>query len=97
MIGLGKFVDEDDEKELDRAVDDPWEEGGGEGIAIRTATLSVVGEEEPSSVIGIFVGSRLALVALPAEGNVVGRGWVYGVGFKNIRARMNKESAGETS
>lgn len=89
--------EEEDKKEEDRAVDDPWEEVGGEGIAIKTATLIAVGEEDLSSVIEMFVGAVLLrwVVASSAE---AGRGEVgRDVGLKNIFARVSKEGPVEAS
>jgi len=93
-------VDNEEEKEEDRAVDDPDpREGGGEGIAIRTATLIVVGKEDLRSVIDIFLESvPLGLVALSTEADEAGRGEVgEGVGLKNLLARVKKEGVVETS
>ena len=78
--------DKDEEREADRGVvDEPWEEG--EGIAIRTATRTVVGVLELSSVNDIFVEFECALVPLSADD---GSGAVD-EGFKNILARVSKE------
>lgn len=86
-------MDDNEEKEPDRAEDDPWEECRGEGIAIRTATLIVVGEE--GSTVDIAVGWVLALSGEADEG---GRGEVgKGVGFRSILARLSKEGVVETS
>jgi hypothetical protein len=56
----------------------------GEGIAIRTATLTVVGELGLSSVTEIFV--EWVLLPLSDDG---GRGKVGIGGFKNILARVS--------
>ena len=82
-----------DEREVDRGVlvDDPCEEEG-EGIAIRTATLIVEGDELElimSCVIEleIFAGIERELVPSSADD---GAGTVE-LGFKNILARVSKE------
>jgi hypothetical protein len=93
VVGRDELDDNEEEKEPDRAVDDPWEECEGEGIAIRTATLIVVGEE--GSTVDIAVGWVLAV---SREVDEAGRGEVgKGVGFKNVLARLNKEGVVETS
>ena len=59
----------DNEEEREAVVvDDPWEES--EGIAIRTATLTVGGELELSSVNEISVEFEWAWVPLSAEDEV---------------------------
>ena len=84
-----------DEREVDRGVlvDDPCEEEG-EGIAIRTATLIVEGDELPVELImscaielEIFAGIERELVPSSADN---GAGTVE-LGFKNILARVSKE------
>jgi len=82
----------DDDIEVDRGVIDdvdPWEVGG-EGIAIRTATLIVGGGElELSSVIEIFAEIERELGPLSADDET---GTVEEeLGFKNILARVSKE------
>lgn len=77
-----------DDNEEDRGVDDPWEEG--EGIAIRTATLSVEDELELSSVIEIFAEIERELIPLSADDEA----GTLELGFKNVLARVNKEGVG---
>jgi hypothetical protein len=74
--------DNEEERDADRGVDDPWEEGE-DGIAIRTDTLTIEGELELSSVIETFVESERESVPLSAD--------EAEVGFKNILARVSKE------
>ena len=82
-----------DEREVDRGVlvDDPCEEEG-EGIAIRTATLIVEGDElelimSCAIELEIFAGIERELVPSSADD---GAGTVE-LGFKNILARVSKE------
>ena len=81
----------DDDNEADRGVDDLWEEEEeeGEGIAIRTATLIVVGGElELSSVIEIFAEIDRELFPLSPDDEI---GTEEELAFKNILARVSKE------
>lgn len=83
VVGLD-FDDADRSGGVD---DDPWEEEGGEGIAIRTATLIVGGGElELSSVIEIFAEIERELSGDDETGTVEEE-----LGFKNILARVSKE------
>jgi len=61
VVGLA-LDDNEEEREAERGVDEPWEES--EGIAIRTATLMVGGELELSSVIEIFAEFEREFVSL---------------------------------
>lgn len=82
--------DNEEEREEDGRVDDPWEDG--EGIAMKTATLTVGGELEWSSVIELFVEIEGGLFPLSADDEAE-----LGIGFKNILARVSKEGVVETS
>lgn len=79
----------DDDNEADRGVvddddDDPWEDG--DGIAIKTATLIVVGGGfELSSVIEIFAEIGWELSADDETGTI------EELWFKNILALVSKE------
>jgi len=87
---------DDDTIEADRGDDvDPWEdeeEVGGEGIAIRTATLIVVGGElELSSVIEIFAEIERELLGPLLSADDETGAVEEELGFKNILARVSKE------
>ena len=73
--------DNEEERDADRGENDLWEEG--EGIAIRTDTLTIGGELELSSVIETFV--EIARDSVPLSGDEAE------LGFRNILARENKE------
>lgn len=74
--------DNEQERDADRGVHDPWEEGE-DGIAIRTVTLTIAGELELSSVIETFAETERESFPLSAGGAEVG--------FRNILARVSKE------